>query len=506
MCRHTFEAPEAKAHNGPPLGSAGGGSRRVVDVRGDGSERGDGSVGAELRYRPRGCLAVDYSVKARLGASLASPVRRGICHRTRRGFACKTLAKTELGDEGLQLVRAETEIFLSVDHPHIARLHDVLETDSEVHLVMELLTGGELSARLEKRRRFHEPDAASAARHMLLAVAYLHARGVVHRDLKPDNFVYEAADSDHLKLIDFGLATRRCGGDNPDALLSQPCGTLPFMAPEVLAQAYTEKADMWSLGAVVYTLLVGSSLWPACRSDAELYEQIRQGQPRFSPLLAEASASAQDFVRQLLEVDPAHRLSSEQALRPPGISGLGEPQKPLAAEDALETLHRFGQLSPFRQYLFQMVAQVRVTYRGEVEWRARFASICDQSSGTITEMRVADLLATGTNHSPWEVADVLRGFDGKEGSGLSYSDFLAAELYRCRRVVDEDFLRSAFCGLERAGAVASASAAAHGLFDKSALGAATFSGSLNVLGSFDLFVDFFRSTEFSQQRHACRQG
>merc|ERR1712211_76117 len=108
----------------------------------------------------------------------------------------------------------------------------------------ELMEGGELYDRLHRQRRYTEEDAAGTARQMLLAVAYLHNQSVVHRDLKLENFLYERSDSDHLKLIDFGFAKH---WDHREKM-SKACGSIQYVAPEVLGHAYTEKADIWSLG------------------------------------------------------------------------------------------------------------------------------------------------------------------------------------------------------------------------------------------------------------------
>jgi serine/threonine protein kinase len=97
-------------------------------------------------------------------------------------------------------LKSEVEISLSLDHPRIARLVDVYETDSQLFLVMECMEGGELMDRVKEAKRFSEEEAAHTIWQMLLAVNYLHSHGIVHRDLKLENFLFARNDSNHLNL------------------------------------------------------------------------------------------------------------------------------------------------------------------------------------------------------------------------------------------------------------------------------------------------------------------
>merc|ERR1719469_143005 len=146
--------------------------------------------------------------------------------------AVKTLSKHHLPRSRQHEVANEVELFLSMDHPHIARLERVFHSGDDVHLVMEHLSGGELFDALRRKGRYEEAEAARCVLQMLLAVSHLHTRRVVHCDLKLENFILESADSEHLKLIDFGLAQRI----KPGQKLTRSCGSIYYMAPEVLAE------------------------------------------------------------------------------------------------------------------------------------------------------------------------------------------------------------------------------------------------------------------------------
>eukprot|EP00931_Biecheleriopsis_adriatica_P048899 TRINITY_DN28260_c0_g1_i1.p1 TRINITY_DN28260_c0_g1~~TRINITY_DN28260_c0_g1_i1.p1 ORF type:complete len:273 (+),score=40.84 TRINITY_DN28260_c0_g1_i1:31-849(+) len=179
-------------------------------------------------------------------------------------YAVKFLKLRGINRAQVEEVQNEASLFLTMDHPHVARLLDVYEAVDKLTLVMECMGGGELFARLSKSKRFSEYDASRAVEQMLLAVNYLHSHGVVHRDLKLENFLYETEGSDHLKLIDFGFSKVW----DPNTSMKQSCGTLDYVAPEVLAGSYCKQCDMWSLGVIAFILLFGYMPF-RCPSEAE---------------------------------------------------------------------------------------------------------------------------------------------------------------------------------------------------------------------------------------------
>merc|ERR1740130_277817 len=168
-------------------------------------------------------------------------------------YAVKDFQLRGITPDKMQELEGECEIFLSMDHPHVARLVDGYRSKDKLSLVMECMEGGELYDRVLKKKKFAEKDVADASYQMLLAINYIHQRNIVHRDIKLENFLYESQESDHLKLIDFGFSKVW----DPSIRMKMSCGTLAYVAPEVLAKNYTEKCDMWSLGVVIFILLVG---------------------------------------------------------------------------------------------------------------------------------------------------------------------------------------------------------------------------------------------------------
>jgi len=198
----------------------------------------------------------DYEVSQKvLGSGYNGVVRMGTSKLNKATrVAVKAFKLAGLQGDKKQQLESEVEIFLCMDHPHVTRLFDVYESSDTLYLIMECMDGGELFDRVTELKQFSERDAADAVWQMLLALNYLHSHGIVHRDLKLENFLYDQKNSSHLKLIDFGFSKVV----DPNAVMRSSCGTLSYAAPEVLNMKYTQKCDLWSMGVIAYILLSGT--------------------------------------------------------------------------------------------------------------------------------------------------------------------------------------------------------------------------------------------------------
>lgn len=372
------------------------------------------------RYHTDRDLVQDYRLESSiLGTGVNGPVR--LARKGEQRYAVKSFQKHRLGSEARAELRREVEVYLKLDHPHVARLEDVFETDRDLHIVMELMAGGELYDRLAKRRHYAEADAAATARQMLLAVAYLHAHGIVHRDLKLENFLYESQNTEHLKLIDFGFAKFWEQGQK----MERSCGSLHYIAPEVLAHSYTEKADMWSLGVLVYMLLTGSPPFYGS-TDEKCLARIKRGEPQLSSRWPHLSVSARDFVFALMKVDTEKRLSASAALEHPWICSMDPPQATLDI-DVLSSLRRFAHASHFRRAILSMMAW-SLTVEDQQELRLQFEALDQNHTGTLTLQELASVLESTFHIDSAEAEALFHGIDMDGEQEIRYSEFLAAAL------------------------------------------------------------------------------
>ncbi|CAI5483873.1 unnamed protein product [Closterium sp. Yama58-4] len=202
------------------------------------------------------------------------------------------------------------------DHPCIVNLHDAFEDDKYVHLIMELCEGGDLFDRIKQRGQFPERDAALLCRSLAEALLQCGRKGVLHRDVKPENILLRSKECHtRIKLIDFGVAALH----TPGTLRMDRAGTVEYTAPEVLDRAYGPEADIWSAGVVLYILLCGfPPFWAATNADLE--RKIRTAHVDFRhPRWAAISDGAKDLILRMLEKDPTKRITALEIFAHPWI-------------------------------------------------------------------------------------------------------------------------------------------------------------------------------------------
>ncbi|KAL5048759.1 Calcium/calmodulin-dependent protein kinase [Aspergillus fruticulosus] len=269
-----------------------------------------------------------YRFGRTLGAGTYGIVREADCASGK--VAVKIILKRNVrGNE--RMVYDELDLLQKLNHPHIVHFVDWFESKDKFYIVTQLATGGELFDRICEYGKFTEKDASQTIRQVLDAVNYLHQRNIVHRDLKPENLLYLTRDLDsQLVLADFGIARML---DNPAEVLTSMAGSFGYAAPEVmLKQGHGKAVDIWSLGVITYTLLCGYSPF---RSEnlTDLIEECRSGRVIFHERYwKDVSKDAKDFILSLLQVNPAQRPTSEEALKHPWLKGESASDRDLLPE------------------------------------------------------------------------------------------------------------------------------------------------------------------------------
>ncbi len=198
-----------------------------------------------------------------------------------------------------------------MDHPNIIKLYEIFEDKKYYYIIMEFMNGGELFEKItdeEFYSDFTEKDAANLMEQVFSGINYCHSKGIAHRDLKPENLLLEggvsAADLGgktrfKVKIIDFGTSQAFEKGEKMEAKY----GTPYYIAPEVLKKSYNEKCDIWSLGVILYILLVG---YPPFNGpdDASIIAAVKKGKYTLDePEWDDISEEAQDLVRKCLTYD-----------------------------------------------------------------------------------------------------------------------------------------------------------------------------------------------------------
>ncbi|CDS07545.1 hypothetical protein LRAMOSA01494 [Lichtheimia ramosa] len=264
-----------------------------------------------------------------LGVGSFAVVKECISREDEKSYALKIILKKAIAGKE-HMLDSELDILMQVHHPHIVSMHDMYESKDAVYIVTDLCEGGELFQQLLERGTYTEKDASNIVRQMLEGLAYLHEHDIVHRDIKPENLLFDIKDEEDAKLMitDFGLSKIL---KHHDDILMTACGTPGYVAPEVLLQVgHGKPVDIWSVGVVTYTLLSGyTPFWG--EDQTSLFECITSGVYEYDEeYWMDISDQAKDFIDSLLTYNPNARITAEEALQHPWITGEQERETNLA--------------------------------------------------------------------------------------------------------------------------------------------------------------------------------
>lgn len=254
-----------------------------------------------------------YKFEQTIGSGTYGKVKLAFHEVTGEKVAVKIIEKAQVSS-AKQIARLQREIlFLKLlNHPHIVKVHEVVETDDAIYIFMEYASGGELFDYIVANKRVKEKEAQSFFRMILSAVDYCHCNAVIHRDLKPENLLLDA--SKQIKIIDFGF------GNNfwTDGLLDTFCGSPFYAAPEmILGKKYEgPEVDMWSLGVILFALLCGHLPFDDDNMK-ELYKKIASGQYTCPEYIM---PNARHLISRLITVDPKKRATLREVLLHPWVN------------------------------------------------------------------------------------------------------------------------------------------------------------------------------------------
>ncbi|KAG8819403.1 hypothetical protein FRC19_009800 [Serendipita sp. 401] len=267
----------------------------------------------------------NYNIGRIIGEGSYGKVRLGTHRLTGTRVALKQIPKSV----SAQLTR-EIHHHRQLHHSNIVQLYEVIATETSIWLVTELCTGGELFDYLVEKGRIDEHEARLLFGQLCLAVAYCHDQGVVHRDLKLENVLLD--DRTQIKLSDFGFTREFERG----TLLETFCGTTGYASPEMLqGQKYLgQEVDIWSLGIILYTLLVGAL--PFDDDDEE--ETKRKIIASTYEIPEWMSSEARELLEGILVQEPSKRLSLQQILSSSWFSKTMLPMSPPAQSSAMADL------------------------------------------------------------------------------------------------------------------------------------------------------------------------
>ena len=222
--------------------------------------------------------------------------------KTNKIYAMKILDKNKVIEGGqVEHTKIERDLLVNINCPFIVDIKFAFQDKDNLYIITEFMQGGELFFHLHKEKRFTNDKAKFYVAEIVAAIEYLHKKKIVYRDLKPENVLI--SDTGHVKLTDFGLSKIFKKSKEKAYTI---CGTPQYLAPEVIISedGYDSTVDWWSLGCVLYELLIGRAPFRICLGDS-LNEDLYKKKILIPDYVCE---DAKDLITKLLVVEPKKRL------------------------------------------------------------------------------------------------------------------------------------------------------------------------------------------------------
>ena len=253
-----------------------------------------------------------YRVEALIGHGGMGAVYRAKDLRLGRTVALKLLAEELVGDERLrERFLAESRLAASIDHPGIVPIFEADDADGVLYIAMRYVDGGDLAALLRREGPLAPERAIDLVTQLAAALDAAHARGLVHRDVKPSNaLVAVDGGTEHVYLADFGL-TKHSALRGGAATTGQMVGTLDYVAPEqIRGDPIDGRADLYSLGCVLFECLTGETPYPRRSEVATIYAHLEEDPPQASDRRPGLPAALDAVLVRALAKDPGDRWQS----------------------------------------------------------------------------------------------------------------------------------------------------------------------------------------------------
>ncbi|KAH9394599.1 Serine/threonine-protein kinase brsk1 [Tyrophagus putrescentiae] len=253
-----------------------------------------------------------YRLEKTLGKGQTGLVKLGVHCVTGKKVAVKIVNREKLSESVLQKVEREIAIMKLIEHPHVLGLFDVYENKKYLYLILEHVCGGELFDYLVKKGRLTPKEARRFFRQIISALDFCHSHSICHRDLKPENLLLD--EKTNIKIADFGMASLQMDG----SMLETSCGSPHYASPEIIrGEKYDgRQADVWSVGVILYALLVGALPFDDDNL-RQLLEKVKRGTfhiPHFVP------PECQDLLRRMIEVNANRRIPLGEVIRHPWVT------------------------------------------------------------------------------------------------------------------------------------------------------------------------------------------
>ena len=401
----------------------------------------------------QGLPTMKYKVTNKIGEGSYGAVYLAFNLYTKQKVAIKRIVKNEENKiDELELIN-EINILKKLSHPNILKIIEFYQSEHSYYIITDHCSNGELYDQI--KYKYNENQLAVLFYQMLSGIAYLHAHNIVHRDLKKlENILISEIEVDKrtndryfwIKIIDFGTAKIFEKNKKEKSVV----GSSYYIAPEVLKKSYNEKCDTWSIGVILYMLIVGRAPFDGA-DDEEIISNIKKGKYNSNhKKLVESSNEVQDLVKKLLLVDSKKRLSAIDALKHPWFkkfkakciySNISDKK----IKNYLDRLRHYQINSKFQQMVWLFIVHNVPDTNETKDILKMFRLFNDNDDGKMSKDELYNALIKYFDKSDIdkEIDDLFFLLDGSNKCYIEYEEFLGACMDK-NKLLCEEHLTYAF--------------------------------------------------------------
>jgi calcium-dependent protein kinase len=374
-----------------------------------------------------------YRIMDPIGKGSFGEVRKAIHLKTGQARAIKIIKFDTTGSVDRKEIVSEIMLLKDLDHPNIVKIIEYFESSNSLFIVMELIEGKPLIEYIvSNMKSLSQATIAAVLTQIMSALAYLHSRSIVHRDIKSENVLFNGKVA---TLVDFGLSRhlkKKRGFEEVE-------GTTLYMAPEVIKSSGTEKSDIWACGVIFYILVSGS--FPFQGSNRNEIQKKIESNELTVPLgqIKGISSTTLDLLSQMLRPNPKQRISAAQALNHAFLVSNKAELDTSSLDETFNNMLHYVYKSHLEQAIHIFFSDIFISQNEEASLIAIFREIDTDNSGCISkeEFRVA-LTKTGNLANDQEIDQMFNRID-LDGSGqISFQEYKMATIDRNRLMSEQN--------------------------------------------------------------------
>ena len=388
-------------------------------------------------------LFSEYEIQEKLGEGTYGCVYKVLQKTTSFLRAVKAIKRKNVDSKSFS---NEIAVLKTLDHPNIIKLFECYYDNNYYYMVEEYCSGGDLFDYIQKQKFFSERKAAIIFKQLISAINHLHKKNIVHRDLKPENIVFiktNKKDDIFIKIIDFGTSISFKQGH-----LTQELGTIYYIAPEVFKNNYNEKADIWSCGIILYTMLCGHPPFMG-NNEEKIKNKILNSKLTFpSNEFKNISQDAINFIKQLLDYNPDKRLSAEESLENKwliSLSNSNEKDEKYINSDIIQNLSKFKSKVTLQKATLAFLTN-QISLNQEIQnLKEEFDKIDENKDGEISKIELIKCLEAiyPSGEAIKKANEIFEEIDFNNDGSISFSEFLTVNMKK-EQILNHDMLIKAF--------------------------------------------------------------